>query len=749
MYFVDTETCGLHGFAIIIQYALNDGPIIIHEVWRTPIRETLELIDKIAEEGICGFNLAFDWFHLCKIYTTFILVEDKEQYPEDMINEIAILEQKARFGKCLKPKLALDLMLHARKGEFQSLMARDEIRIRRIPTAMAALLCQELQERVKIDDIYFANKKDKFAPRWKAYPAKHTDDFHDVVLKFAPSRSLKTLAKYALGVSETILYDDAGVDKNLYPVECGYAPFALATSTVDKSWRVMEKGKLQGFAWPGVIDQHIGHWAYHETGRQYAQDDVDYTRRLWHYFGCPNANDDDSVLSCAVAAIRWSGFDINVPGLIACREAALLVVKRSPKAPAKVKEYLSAAMDETEQLAILDSTKRTVLEAISRWTITNADGSVSQHPAAKRASEVLAARKAQKEIELYDKLIHAGRFHASFVIIGTLSNRMSGSDGLNPQGINHSKFVRVNFTFCDNIDYILSGGDFSSFEIAIADAVYADPTMHNDLVSGIKLHAVMGAALYDKTIEEVLASEGSKEIDMYNTGKKGNFLLIYGGNESTFKNKLGIAVEKGLEAFKRFFARYPVFGRKRMEKMKDYCSMAQPNGIGTAVVWNEPKQYAESLYGFRRFFTLETKICRVLFELAQTPPKAWKQIKVKVQRRERIQTASGATQSALYAAAFGMQGANMRAALNHEIQSSGATVAKKVERAIWDIQPHGFNDFIVKPINIHDEIIGPVKKSYESQVKERVDKEIADNRAKIPLLKMNWKIGLKNWSEKK
>ena len=54
---------------------------------------------------------------------------------------------------------------------------------------------------------------------------------------------------------------------------------------------------------------------------------------------------------------------------------------------------------------------------------------------------------AAKEIELYDKLLLAGKFHASFIVIGALSSRMAGADGLNAQGIKHTKEVRQMFPF--------------------------------------------------------------------------------------------------------------------------------------------------------------------------------------------------------------------------------------------------------------------------------------------------------------
>ena len=40
------------------------------------------------------------------------------------------------------------------------------------------------------------------------------------------------------------------------------------------------------------------------------------------------------------------------------------------------------------------------------------------HPAAERARLVLDARKGKYEINFYDKLLRAGRLHASFEVIG-------------------------------------------------------------------------------------------------------------------------------------------------------------------------------------------------------------------------------------------------------------------------------------------------------------------------------------------
>src|SRR4051812_16384947 len=94
----DTETCGLHGPIVLLQYAVDDGAIILHDVWLHTVIENLRVFDRIInhKEGVCGFNLAFDWFHICQMYTT-LLVLQKQGYEEWKLEHI--VEQYALAEK--------------------------------------------------------------------------------------------------------------------------------------------------------------------------------------------------------------------------------------------------------------------------------------------------------------------------------------------------------------------------------------------------------------------------------------------------------------------------------------------------------------------------------------------------------------------------------------------------------------------------------------------------------------------------
>jgi hypothetical protein len=742
----DTETCGLHGMCVLIQWAEDSGPVNLHSVWTEPIIDTLNLIERIMGNEVIGFNLAFDQFHLCKLYTIFSLFPDCHAIPEDYVEKIAYLEPKGRDGQCLKPVAACDIMLQARKGKYQSTMDRRDIHIRKIPSLISETVRQTLEETIILDDIYFARRKDKHAPRWQVVNRDDTDEFQDIVLRFKASSALKNLAIHALGIppEQVLRFGDINVEKQFNPLEVGYAPFALALSSPEKEWKVKLKkgsGWQRGYAWPGVIRRHISHWLSNRLARQYAEDDVTYTRELWKHLGSPKPGDDDSELACMVGTVRWKGFKINMDGVKELRKKAHEISVSAPKAPGPAKVYLTEVMDETERLIVEASTKKVLLEEVAMWS----DDNGNQHPAAKRAQEVLNARMSKWECDLYDKLIQAGRFHASFKVIGALSSRMSGGDDLNPQGIKRAKYIREQFPLATS-DMVLCGGDFDSFEVVLAIAYYGDKKLEEDVKSGKKIHALFGTKVYPQFTYDQLMDDKNKEY--YTRAKSGVFALIYFGNEHTLKTRLGVQIEDAERAYQEFVRDYPGIGEGRKKIINMFQSMRQPGGIGTKVEWHEPEEYIESMFGFRRWFTLENQICKTLFNLAQKPPKHLRGYKDKVVRRDREQTISGAVQSALYAAAFALQASVTRAAGNHVIQSSGAQVTKKVQRRIWDMQPSGIGPWIVQPMNIHDEIMCPTSPGKTEEVKRVVDETVQSFKSAVPLIKMEWHTNLKTWADK-
>jgi hypothetical protein len=756
------------------------------------------------EGGVVGFNLAFDHFHLCQLYTTLVLLAQEygdDIEPEDYITEYAELESPARDGDCLKPVTALDLMLHARKTEYQSTMDRGDIRIKKIPTALAPQLVYELNKRIKFKDVYFARKADP-KKRWTIIDIKDDfddviPDFKDIVLKFAPSSALKALAADALGATDVMKFKDIEPDPAFRPLESGYAPYATSPKYIklksSKKHLVYPSPDNWHWTWPDCIGHHITHWGYNKLARKYAEKDVEYTRDLYYYFESPAMGDNDSILACMVGAVRWRGYRINctkIRELKAKQEALLEKSVINFSSSHACKDYLTEVMDEVERMAMTQNgkltTKGIVLEEIERWKKCDVcmdcfgegcdkchDGLIptdEQHPAAARAREILDARHAKKEIENYDKLLTAGRFHASFKVIGALSSRMSGADGLNAQGIKRAREVRECFPL-SHTDEVLCGGDFAGFEVTLMDAAYGDVKLRELLQTktkcrdcggtgceecdntgevNLKIHGIFGVYLFPGlTYNDILATKGlPNEEDKYTRSKNGVFALAYGGEAYTLSTRVGVDEATADTAYHQFTTDFPTLGQARKDITTRFCSMRQPGGIGTRVEWNDPAEYIESMFGFRRYFTLENRICKALFELAEDPPKAWNDVKLKVVRRDREQTATGACRSALFASAFGLQGSCMRAALNHVIQSSGATMTKDLQRKIWDLQPVGIQKWKVQPMNIHDEIMVASSPEMPAKVRQVVTSYVVENRSKVPLLDIDWEDELATWADK-
>jgi len=842
-YYIDTETIGLHGLIILIQWAYEDGEVQLHNVWNVPVKDTLRLIEAFCDGTCVFFNASFDWFHLCKLYTMFQLLPSDAIPCELPMEDLVQAEMNGRDGACLKPKHTVDLMLHSRKGEFQTLMSRHDIKVEKVPVQLAYVLRDKLENLIELDGILFAKRANPDAPKWGVYDRikrgkedQVDQNFKDVVLKFKPAGGLKYLAEHCLGLDpEFHSFKDVYPDRPHHIAEIGYAPFALATSSFDKGWEVRDKdNKLRGKAWPAFIHIDIEYWRDNEEARRYARDDVIYTRLLDEYFNFPEIDDDDSVLACMVAAVRWHGFEIDIPAIKKLMEKADAVLDAAPinvNRPAEVKQYIREVMDESEATLIDKSTKKAHLEKIraeyiveregldpdlyagpcnacgGRGVCSHCDGTglrkdEGEDPkcrecdgtgicqrcggekcepggelcvrcfgdgcprclnrgyllmgptlAAERASEILKCKVAIKEKELYTKLLRAGKFHAAFKVIGTLSSRMSGGDGLNAQGIKGSDEVRGAFPL-KWAGMLLCGGDFDGFEVTLADAVFQDKKLRDDLLAGKSIHTLMARKIYpDKTEEQIKKSKGFKDggdVDMYTRGKQAVFSQLYGGDHNTINKKLSIPKKVAEKACKDFQNDYPGMRDAREKIAEDFEALKQHGEIGTGhISYKEPKEYIETFLGFRRYFTLENKIAKALFGLARDTPKTWRTIQETVVRRDREQTPAGACSSALYGAAFQIQASIIRAANNHLIQSPGAVITKHLQRRIWDIQPSGVGEWVVAPMNIHDEVLSVTKPDKVEEVTETVVKTVESFRDRVPLIGMDWVRSMENWAGKK
>lgn len=772
-FFVDTESIGLYSPTILIQhYSCNDIPnnitrdnVTIHNIWKESVNGSLELIQEICENTIVGFNLAHDWFHLSRTYNILHELYPRNKPPKLLDYHDIENEAICHDAFCLKPKGALDLMLYGRTHEFQATMNQKDIIIRRVPRLLAELLVKELEEKIKIPNLYFAKREGK--QLWKIKnlhkdtikevtpeemsnidknEIKIDPDFVNLRLEFHPSTGLKPIMKYLLNKDIDLIENMLSLKR---PNEFSWYP---------------SSGK-----WLSVAQDHIFTWSNDKRRINYAKDDVVYLIDLFNYFDKDkkltnylienNYNDMDSVLACMTGSQHWKGFHINLDKIKEQIDVNQKIVNECSKdvnfdSPRQVVQYLKKDADQMESMLIKDSTKETL-------HILKTDGSPKVR---KKAQLIIDGRKARGKLTLLNKLNQAKRLYVTFKVVGTKSNRMSGGSmedssyatrkggSINPQGIKKGDDIRETIIFKPET-MVLCGGDFSGYEVSIAEAVFKDENLRKDLLSGRKIHALWGESIYDLPYADILSTEAIPESEpdgYYARSKRSFFAKLYDAQLLKMAEVLQIPEEQVMAGIDKFEHRYPGVALARKKIYEEFSALSQPNGIGTAVIWKEPKKYIESFLGFKRYFLLEYQIIQELFNLANNPTKEMKSVGhlIKVKRRDRTQSASGALQSAVYAAAFSLQAAIIRAALNHEIQSPGGEMTKILEARLWELQPQGINTWLIMLFNVHDEIQAPMVASLINKAKQIVYDFIEEYKKYVPLLKMKWKENLESWGEK-
>ena len=202
------------------------------------------------------------------------------------------------------------------------------------------------------------------------------------------------------------------------------------------------------------------------------------------------------------------------------------------------------------------------------------------------------------------------------------------------------------------------------------------------------------------------------------------------------------AEKKAEEMLEVFMTRYTGFKTFTEELKKRYVTLEpvfenhewqDVNGAVDAM-----QTSIENAFGFKRYWEFEKQLIDVFINFDVSFIKD----KVQVVRSETKgkQTLANSVKSACLGASIGIQRAILRQATNHQVQSLGAGITKKLMIAVW--KKHE-----IPMLNIHDELIFPeVEDSYES-VKSTVDEEINEQRKTVSTLSMDF-VPMSLWSDK-
>lgn len=723
---IDCETCGFVGPVVLIQYRIDDGPIILYHVWDHPVGETLDLLEMFLENHLVIYNATYEGFHLNKLYNTFRLLEESNQQPTK--NDVWEAEHYAWEGPCLKPAKVSDLFLLILEHGLQFLNNRKPINIYGVPNDTVPWIKERLEEYTKsLCPLLFRTKKP--GERVSVKRNKNNKYLSDMELSFGgqkgPYKKMKMVLGWLLGVP-MIEFD---IPNEQQPEEKIYRPWGGTWR--DKIFYHVKwwKNEGQSYAIQDILSLQILTQWLAGTTKCHAQPD-----RIWDI----NTTHMNSDLAWGVGASRQRGFPID-NDLIAELVIETRTLEKVPTSPAQSLRYLHEVCTPEQKIAIQNTNGYLLDELILMYP---------ESPLAFRCNAIQECRSKDKKLDLLLKLQEVGRFHPDFSVATTFSNRMSGGSGkenrgggsINPQGIMSDPRVRAVFILhSKTLTETLSGGDFSQQELTVLDAILGPSVLRDLIVQGKKIHRFLCSFAYDIPENEV--DESSIE---YSRSKNGVFAFVYGAEIPRLAKTVGVSEDKVARAFDQLLDMVPELGKLKERLAEDFLSMYQPQE-GGKVFWREPKPFIESLFGFRRYFDIENGLTKFLFGLANSARGTDFGKGVVVRNRKRgDQSYPSAASTALFAAAFSIQGRNLRAAGNHIIQSPGANITKALQAIIWALQPAGINEWHVQPINIHDEIITPTL--IPQQVTAVVEYTISELRTKIPNLKIKWKESIPNWA---
>lgn len=541
LYYLDTETVGLVGPIVLLQYTRpGSRDVVLHHVWQHTPRETMTLIEEIMDVGYVAFNSTFDHFHLQKLYCMLWALGPKwwnRPMRDVSPAHFASVERRAVFGPCVKARVIVDLFSHVRSDVMQRFLARESAWIYSVPEQLASGVAAELNARLDLDPFYFSG----LSPEKTGWTIEDEDcepGFRNLQLRFKAKLTLKRVHEYVFGE----VRDSLPVPKEIMPED--RQPKAGKNQKMSWSWmpyaeKCEYQGTTRGRTWVDVITENVKFWA--ETESTYAQDDVIMLHELDEWMRYPEPNDND-VLTGVVASVRYRGYPVDLLSIRADLEQCLKTVEEledrlgcSLDQHAVIKQKLIEACDDELTATAVTGSNAQVLKSLKRLGGDVAD----------LATAIEDGRTAKKKAVWLSKLLITGRFHPSLTVVGTNTNRMSGADSLNPQGIDKSHATRAMFPMQDTLqgirdylmdydpywgedveygwfyeeltreyaalgDFTLAGGDFDGFETAIAVAVWNEERLGELVLQGIKAYHVFGSYVFGDLIPQAARQRYTK-----------------------------------------------------------------------------------------------------------------------------------------------------------------------------------------------------------------------------------------------
>lgn len=707
--YLDTESIGLMGPVKLIQYSVDQGPIQfirLPRYWQSDpaaVKQVWGLVDMLnnPDTELIGFNLSFDLF---KLYQTIHSINEPEDSPNRWVQpfrcrSIDLYNHAVRFGPFAP-------------WAFSRKTGRRVVVIRKLPkeclhtvvVEVEKLLNKRLPAGVKVNRSHHVvpKRKDLVTVSWVA----------------SASNGLKPLGTYYGYKTEHKLVDCWPLPKG----EKQHLPYSE------------EQHDELHTQCDSILYDHTNPFY------EYAKADIELLWVVERGLGYSREDHNDAA-TAAIAYTRYYGFPL--------RREVLLRTAESYKAKVRESETVLAGTNlrsSKQRLAKLreyepwiSSSSKTVLREIAKEESTVG-----------RVARMMLEYGANKQrLDQVEKLLECrtGRAHPNLRPLGTATHRMSGTAGLNWQGIAPAEGgvgIRAALE-------TPAGGDFSNFEIAIAASAWGDKQLLKDLSDGVDIHLIVAVSTHPDlkgiiTYEEALKAKNDHNHRSHDLVKRTRtdtkrvvFGILYGAAAPKIAEVLGVDETTAQGVIDGFFQRYSGAGdfRKREERRFLTADLDKWKSDSVSLMARD----AEDILGSKRHFDFEADVAATLWSMGMRSDMVLPTGTIIRQELKGAQSLSGAVRSALLGAALSIQQTVCRAAINTPIQMSGANLTKLLGQMLWD-------ELRVPYLNIHDELIFAQHPNFNyKRIQEIVSRFEAQYKTKVTHLKFELKE-TQTWSDK-
>ena len=738
----DCETVGLCGGVKLIQFSIDDSPvqmIPLYIGWERDAltRERLNQFFSILDSPntmLIGFNVGYDCYHLLRILHRMMGYEYNSR------------ERPVMPFKCKVLDLQIPAMLKSPLAPFAFSRGngRSVALLRRIPV--------EAQEYVAG---LVTSKLKPLLPQ--------SLDLNVSIHKVPKQPKLVTLGFNVKGrVSLKGLMREYGLP-TLDLTEC----WPLPNKEDEKPWLPYPDPKVHDpieFQCDEVLRGPKDSAFY-----RYSQLDILYLKVLYEKLGRPEPDYNSSCAS-AMAYLRYYGFDVDRDALNQAEEHYGGRVEAIEKKISGVNLRSS-----TERLALLRphfpfmaSTSKKVLTALAN---DDTEGGrlcrdiVEYGPARQRLLQVQKVKECKTR-----------KAHPDLRVMGTPTNRMAGTGGLNWQGIGAVEEILEEQTDEDISEDGLEEdlveqaaaaeekkikiglrkailtpcvGDWRNFEIFIAAEVYGDKQLQEDLRNNIDIHSMASVTSNPEVKKLGMSYQEFHQLykshdDWATVIRKKMKMVVFGtfyfASAMKIAESLSIPDHEGQEVLDRFYGRYEAIGRYRRDIENRFITADTDRWSRHCI--ETMQDSVTDLTGFERHWNFEKGVAIALWELGQG-----KSIRTGLTGSVIRTQAKGpqsydmAITSACLGSAIAIQAAVSRQAGNMKIQATGSSLTKMLMAEAWDKQR-------VATLPIHDELV-PTHHPYFNYDRYTALLDDYVNRVQsiVPMLKFDY-APTTRWSDK-